>query len=99
MRFQDAFFLHRAAYDGLRASRLRMQKLSKYAKLCYRRLISVGCGVHIKDVHDRQSDDFNDDTAALVQTGNLPRGPHFTNLALCELFLISIVVGSIIVRR
>jgi hypothetical protein len=57
MRFQDAFFLHRAAYDGLRASRLRMQKLSKYAKLCYRRLISVGCGVHIKDAHDRQSDD------------------------------------------
>lgn len=34
-----------------------------------------------------------------AQTGNLPRGPHFTNLVLCELFLISIVVGSIIVRR
>jgi len=34
-----------------------------------------------------------------AHTGNLPRGPHFTNLVLCELFLISIVVGSIIVRR
>ena len=34
-----------------------------------------------------------------AQMGNLSRGPHFTNLVLCELFLISIVVGSIIVRR
>ncbi len=33
------------------------------------------------------------------QMGNLSRGPHFTNLVLCELLLISIVVGSIIVRR
>ena len=34
-----------------------------------------------------------------ARTGNLPCGPHFTNLVLCELSLISIVVGSIIHQK